>query len=342
MHDYVYRRHVLDVRIVRSVSAKESAREYPLDRLNDMRALINYAPTFARECGVVGDDLVEIARDPARLTTSRLLRINCAVLLGIGVNAKLGVTSSGSSMGLLNELDGELWRRLKRWPEVEDMSLSSDVGIDNIPQDATERRLATYVAWKASELADRAGFGEQNLYAHAPVMRGKAEKSIYRAFYYPRKPAGFAHQIVTVTRLRHGAVHRMDVPLFRGKALVPVAPGDREAVRIVRNGRPVTTMSELTALNEEISQALRASCSREESIALKVDLDVRKVIIYSAELRAIARANGLLWALDGESDATIRRRLITGRLGLDEESGYARAMFELIRTGLEHASRGSL
>lgn len=334
----VYRRNLLCDDVMRPILAKEKAREYPLDRLNDIRALINYSLSFADQCADVEAELITQATDPRRMSASRLLRLHTALLVALGVSARLGSQHEGRRR-VAQSLGKVLVQRIELYPASEDMSAGLvPVSID--PDDRQAMSYALRIGWKASELADRLGMGEHNLYSHPPVAIEGGGWTIRRAFFYVRRAAAFPHTLIIGSRLRSGTAYIHQVPIFRARAMSAVPGADREAVEIAVDGSPVRGAAALHDLDTEISEALRGVCQREDYVAMRNDLDVRKMLIYSVELREIAHSRGGMWRLPAEAHRSLVGREATTALGLSDEAGYAPALFDLTQAGLELLGEG--
>jgi hypothetical protein len=329
----VYRRHLLCDEVMGPILAKEQAREYPLDRLNDMRALINYSMSFADQCADVMGDLLNRATDPRRMSASRLFRLHTTLLVALGISARLG-SPPADRHRVAQALGGVLVQRVTQFPASEDMS----AGLRPAPIESADQLATSYalrIGWKASELADRLGMGEHNLYSHPPVMVGRPVQTIRRAFFYTRRAPAFPHTLIVGTRLRAGADYVHQVPIFRARAMSAVPGSDREAVEIALDGVPIRDTAALRELDARISEALRTVCQREDTVSARSNLDVRKMLIYSVELREIQHVRGGMWRLPVEAHRSIANRETTKALGLSDEVGYAAALFELTRAGLE-------
>jgi hypothetical protein len=329
----VYREHLLCHEVMGPILAKEQAREYPLDRLNDMRALINYSMSFADQCADVQEDLVSRAADARRMSASRLFRLHTTLLVALGVSARLGPPPAHRRL-IAQALGLTLVQRLRQYPASEDMSTGLQLA-PIMPDDQVATSYALKIGWKASELADRLGMGEHNLYSHPPVITGGAPQTIRRAFFYLRRTRAFPHTLIVGTRLRAGANYVHRVPVFRARAMSAVPAGDREAVEIVLDDVPIREEVRMRELDAEISEALREVCEREDQVSARTDLDVRKMVVYSAELREIDRACGNVWRLPAEAHRSVANRQTTKALGLSDEGGYATALFELTQSGLD-------
>jgi hypothetical protein len=334
-----YDRHFFAPMVMQPIIAKERAREYPLDRLNDMRAIINYAPGFARECIGVRKDLIRLSQAPYRMSTSRLFRLNTALLLALGIIKTLELDEPNSIRDLISALSRVLIRRAKGYPRSEDMS----IGMTFIPipiDSSVEAGLALKIGWKAAELADRLGMGEHNLYAHAPVISGYDGRTIRRAFFVARAATCFPHRVLIGSHLRAKSSYVHDVPIFRARAMNAIPAQDRESVEVIVDGEPMYETRALQDVDGVISSALESVCIREELVAARTDLDVRKMLVYSMELREIAHSYRRLWAMNREAYRTILNRDITTALHLSDDKGYAQAMFDMTRLGLNYTEIG--
>jgi len=313
------------------LTAKERAREYPLDRLNDMRALINYGPEFARQCLEVEDCLFKLCEDPRSVAVGRLFRMHTAILAALG--AALQLTGREPLLGAFAARLGDLLlERVHGYPKSEDMTAGIDLPVLSYDLEAV-RRQGLAIAWKASELADRLGMGEHNLYSHAPAAAGSQYRSIRRSFFFQRQPRSFPHTLVIGTRLAGSSSYRHDVPIFRGRALNLIPKDDLQGLELVVDGAPVLDSDQLGAVDNDLAVALRAACDREQAIASRTELDVRKMIVYSAELRSLAMGR---WSLSPVAYTAIVGHTVTRALGLADDGPFAGPFFKLVKDGLVH------
>jgi hypothetical protein len=329
----IYQRHVLADSIVSSVVEKEGSREYPLDRLNDMRALINYGPEYGAQCVARRDYLVSVAAESARMAIGRLLRMHMELMATLGVMERLGSQDTDGIVKLVSELGDVLVHRVKDSPLEEDMSS----GVDPKPVSAMAGESSKYalsIAWKCGELADRLGMGEHVIYAHSHVLVGERKRVIRRGFFHQRRSHHFPHRVVTGTELTSESSYAFEASIFRARASRPIPPADRAFFEVFVDGVPVADVSELRALDGAISVGLQRVCAHEERVAMTLDLDVRKMLIYSAELRDADRVDGGIWKLTETAFSDIALRRITRRLDLGDDQAYGRVFFELIEQGL--------
>lgn len=330
----IYKEHVLTGRVVHAVVSKEETSQYPLDRLNDMRALINYGPLYAEQCIAHADYLTAIAATPHLMSTGRLLRLHMALVLALGTTIQLNCSGDRASLvRLVTDLGRVLVLRVNAYPAAEDMSRQTAfVAIPS--EDAETSRHALGIVWKLGELVDRLGMGEHVMYAHAPVATGPYGRVVRRGFFHQRKSTYFPHRLVVGIALQPASEYVHDVPIFRSRSVQPILTEDRAYVEITVDGRPVFVRDELADLNSALGAALRAVCDREDNAAKKFSPEVRKMILYSIELRDSDRRQGHIWRIPGQAHMAITGRVITRALGLNDEGGYAAPFFELIRDGL--------
>ncbi|MEV7202309.1 hypothetical protein [Streptomyces griseoluteus] len=339
----LYDREILSTQTVASVAAKEKVREYPLDRLNDMRALINYGPEFSAQCVTHRDELLSVAGNHERMAIGRLLRIHMALMCALGTLSRLGSRDTAVLKQLGTDLGSVLVQRVRSGPLMEDMSTGRR--LERIPAQAeASGKHALNIGWKCAELADRLGMGEHVIHAHSHVEITDSERTIRRAFFHQRRNHYFPYRVVIGTVLTPESDYSLDAPLFRARARDAVPPQDRNFLEVMVEGTSLTDLSSLQRVDALVSSALQSVCAHEERAARVLDMDVRKMLIYSAELRDAHRAQGRIWRLPGTAYEDIAQRRVTRQLGLDDEQAFGPTFFELIEEGvntLRSEPRGS-
>lgn len=326
--------HVLADDVIGGIVAKEQARQYPLDAVNDMRALINFATHFRKGCLSVADELHSIARNPLRISGCRLLRVVSALFLGIGVAARLEQDTEPGLKPLIRDLGAELCLRASRYPRSDYI----DLPLTASPWTAKDAcwREVLQISALASELSDRLGMGEQSLYAQAPAMTNEGERRIVQTYFQQRSSRDFPHVLDVVTYL-NGDVETFAVPMFRGRPFGDERTRFRAGVAVRLDGAEIIRAHQIRSLRDQMSSAFSAIVGREERIADEPTREVIKMTIYSSEVRELLNPTS-----KGEFDAGIVQSVVsaanTQQLGLYRPGGYALHMFRLIREGLEHWS----
>ncbi|HUW10524.1 MAG TPA: hypothetical protein VM537_12405 [Anaerolineae bacterium] len=335
----IYDRDVLSKGVIGGVLEKEKTREYPLDRLNDMRALINYGPEFGAQCITHHEHLVSVATIPERMSVGRLLRIHMALMCTLGTLGRLGSSETLPLRQLSADLGGVLVQRVRNERLTEDMSVL--VHPERVPaQVGAASKHALNIAWKCGELADRLGMGEHVIHAHSHVEIAGRERTIRRGFFYQRRNHYFPFRVVIGTVLTPDSDYVLSVPLFRARARDVIPPQDRDYFEVVVEGEALTDVSALQHVDALVTSALQSVCAHEERVPSALDLDVRKMLIYSAELRDANRAQGKIWRLTETAYEEIAQRKMTRRLGLEDEEEFGRVFFDLIREGLNSLRNG--
>jgi hypothetical protein len=334
----IYDEHLFSPQVSDAITSKEEARDYPLDRLNDMRAVINYAPTFAYQCTKYGKDVLRLAQDVRQMPGSRLFRINTALLLALGVMDALKLTPPPGLERLILDLTEHVRRRLESYPDLEGPPPGS-VRKRWQPTDP-EWHEATLFGVVLAELADRIGMGEQNLYSHAPHAHDvNGEICIARTFFAARQSFAFPHTVTLLTYVDESSGYKNVVPIFRGRGMTAITRRIKNGLTIFVDGKEVSDSQDLALMTKRVGKAFDSVCRREEVLSGRIDLDVRKMIIYSIELRELARFRREIWVMPASGYRTILEREITGALGLAENAGFARPMLELIEVGIDRVEQ---
>lgn len=139
------------------IERKESERRYPLNSFNEMATLIRLSPLTANLVNLLTRDLTNIWDDTRAFSTSRLLRIYMSTLIALAIDG-------APSFEPIRALQTALATRLRHFPAPEyriRLKIESPGSIDNL-------EIMMFIAL-AREVADRAGFGDHTMYAHAPA-----------------------------------------------------------------------------------------------------------------------------------------------------------------------------
>ncbi|GAB3901167.1 hypothetical protein ACFQ1S_02400 [Kibdelosporangium lantanae] len=334
----IYDQRVLAPEIVQGIVEKERAHIYPLDRLNDMRALINYAAYYVRQWLPKLDFLVDLARDPRRMSGGRLLRVHQTFLVALATETRLENDSVAQFVNAARTLGNVLVQRVRAYPGSE--SMVSMTGIGNDTDVVTP--LVAAVGWKAGELADRLGMGEHVLYAHSPVQGGQGGTVVSRSHFYQRVCSDFPHRLVTVTVLRPGHSYAHVVPIYRSRALTAILPEDRQGNWLLVDDDQVRDSTMLAAVEERLTRALQRVYEYEDYLSQRVDLDWYKMNLYSVELSDAMTREHERWRMPAEATDAVTGRKVTRALGLFEDDSYAELFFRLTREGLAVVRRGGI
>jgi len=339
--DDLYRRHVFSRSVIESVIEKENSLGYPLDRLNDMRALINFGPYYLQDWVARAAEMETVVYDAELMSITRLLRMHMGVLATLAAMRRLARNDSdldlvdrGSKVAKI--MGSALLRRLDGHPHSEDMSGKWNL-TSPVPVNPDAMRIGRSVSWKILEMADRMGMGEHVIYSHMPVLT--EYRTVRKAFFFQRRHHCFPHRVVIGDGLNDDSKYAPDVSLFRGRPMTPLPSADRAFMEVVVDGTSLTDAGRLTALDERLSVALGRICAQEEAMESRTDLEIRKMIRYSVEVREIDRAAGKVWRLPDGAHSSIRQREISTQLGMNDERGYAEGFFKLIKEGLAWLQR---
>ncbi|MEU7923208.1 hypothetical protein [Micromonospora zamorensis] len=315
-----------------AIARKEGARAYPLDRLNDMRALINYAPFLVAQHLPNLGGFLAMASEPRRMSAGRLLRLHQAFLIAVAIDARLSGQPSTQLAEAARSFGQVLVRRLRNYPSSEAVSGNHQ------PQAGYQKiqPLIQSIGRKAGELADRLGWGEHVLYAHCPVIRNGRVATVTRSLFYQRSCGDFPHRLVLGVTLQPDGTYQHDVPVYRSRATSPIPMDERIGDGLLLDDVPVADPDQLISLNANLSDVLARVFEHQEQLRGCTDLDLYKMTVYSAELRDVLAEQGRDWNMPDNAAGAIVERRVSRALGIPDADPYAPAFFALTQQGLEH------
>ena len=335
----IYSNAVLGPETMNRIRGKELARDYPFDRLNDLRATMNYAPYYMREFAHATQrlDLASWLRNPRNITTTRCVRIHMAFLLGLAINAKASVVDlSCLVIDALDLLSIEIVRRVKTYPLCEYVS---DYWLRSLPDEAFAKvspKLCALLYSTVRELADLAGYGEQSLYASAPIPIRTQPTTIAHTFFEQRTPSSFPH-VITFCYDIDESVRLPQPNCFRGTlgAAVPVTSLLRWRVWI--DGVKIKSDELLSVYISATRVALLETASRQEPNRAR-SLDLEKMIAYSSEIHEWYHGSNVTWTFPDDARGSVERNTIAQKY-IGPDGTYAESFCLLINEGLNTYAR---
>jgi hypothetical protein len=331
----LYKSDLLDAPTQERIIDKERNLEYPLDRISDMRALINYSPYYLRELAGCWKAVDLTITEAHRMSTTRLLRIHMCTLIALAVLRRLGWPIPAGGLDTSRALGRHLLCRLHDFPASERVPPAMGplpISVAGSPAASIALRLQ----WALAELADRLAMGEHPLYCLAPVFdAGPSGPVLRRAFFYQRQPPGFPHRVVIGVGL-DPACQLPKLSFFRGVLEHAVPSEARRHWEVAIDGRPVGTMSELAKLEAEVKARLAQVIAGERRERAAPVLEVRKVMLYSLEVCEAWAARHLRWKLPRDAYESVQANQICRQLEIGELDGrYGPSLLELTMSGLE-------
>ena len=331
---HLYETRLLNAAVRQRIAAKERDREYPLDRLNDMRALINYSPYYLRELAGCWDDIEATVVCRMHMSGTRLLRIHMAAAIGLAVSERLGWRLPAQCFDVSRRLGEHLAARMLTYPSCDEVTPDSEV--QPVPvQDAEASALALLIQWKLAELADRLAMGEHPLHCLAPVAsHGGHVPVLRRGFFYQRQHPAFPHRILIGVCLAPG-FHVPQVVPFRGVLDGVIPASARRHWEVFVDRRALSSTSELSELERQLSAAMGHATAAERGERSRRVLEVRKMAIYSTEICEARAARGGRWRMPRDAYSAIWNNEVCERLGIGATTGgYAAGLLELTMAGL--------
>ena len=325
---------VLTDAVKQRIIAKESEQQYPLDRLSDMRALINYSQHFIAQLVLTWDILTNVLHQPLAISTARLVRIHMACLIAISVAECLGQSVPVEWLQVLDDLNKQLRIRLEAFPHIEAVTPTLEpipIPISETVSSSTAHRI--YL--KTRELADRLALGEHPIYSLAPCDRENHPKVIRQALFYQRTHPTFAHQILIGMAIDDNRYTPRINP-FRGVLEDAIPTDARIYWEVFKDETPIYASTDLLELEQEVSVALTDVTSQQRSITQTEQLELRKMQIYSIEIREAFQYRGSVWEMPQEASEDVVKNRICQRLGLPRVGNrYAEAFLKLVERGID-------
>ena len=330
----LYETRLLNAAARQRIVEKERDREYPLDRLNDMRALINYSLYYLGEMTHCWDEIEQMITSRSGMSGTRLLRIHMAATIGLAVAERLRWRLSPQCFDVFRRLGEHLAAKMLTYPSCDEVRPESEV--QPVPaHDVEASALALRIQWKLAELADRLAMGEHPLYSLAPVAgRGSSTPVLRRGFFYQRRHRLFPHRVLMGVGLDTG-FHVPQVAPFRGVLEGAIPAPARRHWEVFVDGRALSSTSELSELERQLSAALDHATAAERGKRSRRVLEVRKMAIYSTEICEAKAARGGRWRMPRDAYSVIWNNEVCERLGIGATTGgYAAGLLKLTVAGL--------
>jgi hypothetical protein len=302
------------------IEEKERERRYPLNKFNEMGTLIQIAPLVATLVHDLTSTRQGIWANTRAFSTSRLFRIYMTTLLAAATMGTENALAIEASRGLQAALEP----RLRSFPNGEDGAptawepTGSTLGAEQI----------LHLLAIAREVADRAGFGDHTMYAHAPApdppcagVLGFSEALFFQEHVQRALPALCFRRFGFCSPMPH-------VDVFRGKHISPVR-GDRSTkISLTINGR-VADEHSLLACRELLAERL----AKEDDILSRTvdEISTWKAFTYITDL-------GFHLGLDERQ----RRQLATRQLAASKMTfrmPTARLFCDLVEQGEQAAAQ---
>jgi len=310
------------------IRAKEVEALYPLNQVNDMRALVNFAPWFADTLARVTSGLPPTSwlHGPRRMSTARCVRLHMVILVAFEIAWRLTGRLAIQQGDLLRALASEHVFRLRDYPLCEQIPPPADAPWLEAVSELGRSTQLLHV--KARELADKAGMGEHPLFSLAPVPL--LNQYLSQAFFYQRTCRGFPHRLLFTTRLAVGT-RVSDPHPFRGSLPLPLPSSARLAWQLWIDDEPVRDLSAVHRITEVVDDALQVLAVEEAELGDPSAAAIRKVLLYSAELNELD--GGRFSRLDALASVTENR--VIRALRLPPEGPFADHFLSLVDAGFD-------